>query len=209
MSQTFDVYPAENGLIKLTSIKGGERFTVAKMGYVGPNRLVTPSFVNIDQEPLNSCNAKFSEAASLATKDDRTLLGFHPTYMSRDIGVVKSQVGGYLEANSYSSRHSEHVILEAQHLTKTNKAHYYFKLLGQCPKMDEIVVRLADGTTINFNGEIEMYSYDKDILALQVQLPPNSRIRASFAQIIPKKDSILKMLSRIQYGQNSFQPKGV
>jgi len=213
MSRIFDVLVPASGMYFVQSSCGNQKFRASKYGVKGPNQILLPTYVDPQEEELLTMQGvdKFSKVETnldeVARKShDKQILAHRIDYASGNLQVVKSQVHQYVDANSHYADQQQVLQLSPNSFVPSNKATYYLHLKAVCSKMDFVEISLGTGDTLHINGEFELYGRDKSLLTMIARIPARASFRVSYSQILPQKDTILKLLSRSQYGQSPLQP---
>lgn len=213
MSRIFDVLVPSNGMYFVQSSCGPQKFRATKYGVKGPNQILLPSYANPQEEELLTWQGvdKFAQVSTnlddvARQSHDKQLLAHNIDYAAENLQVVKSQVHQYVEANTHYATQQQVLQLSPGSLVHSNKATYYLYLKAVCSKMDFVELSLGTGDNLQINGEFHLYGRDKSLTTLIARIPPRASLRISYAQILPQKDTILKLLSRSQYGQSPLQP---
>lgn len=212
MSRIFDVVLDKSSTHFVQSVCGNERFMIRFHGVAGPNQIILPSYANPQEQetiiwsPGVTARKVDSDLDTIArTSSDKEVLAHVIGYSSPGLQVVKSNLKQYIEGNSNYSVGQQILQLSPQHFIPSNKATYYLKLLAKASRTDYVEVSLGSGITLHLNGEFDYYCRDKTALSLIARMPTRAVFRVSYAQILPMKDTILKLLTRSQYGQSSLQ----
>ena len=213
MSRIFDVQLEKSGMYYVQSNCGHSRFRASKYGVAGPNQILLPSYIEPQSEELISWS-QGATGKKVATNLDevareshgKELLAHKIEYSSGDLQVVRSNVKQYVEATTHMAANTQVLQLAPMPIVNSNKATYYLRIESLCPKLDFVELAFGTGDTLLVNGNFELYGRDKSLLSVLAKIPGRSKFKISYAQILPKKDSILKILSRAQYGQNPLQP---
>lgn len=213
MSRIFDVQLEKSGMYYVQSNCGHSRFRASKYGVAGPNQILLPSYVDPKEEELISWSSGAVGRKVETNLDDvareshgKQITAHKIEYASGNLQVVRSNVQQYIEASTLMSGSTQVLQLAPMPVTNSNKATYYLKLKAVCPRLDFVELAFGTGDTILINGDFEIYGRDKSLLNLIAKIPHRSTFRISYAQILPQKDTILKLLSRVQYGKNPLQP---
>jgi hypothetical protein len=214
MSRIFDVILEQSGMYSVLSTCGKSRFRTRKYGTRGQNQILLPTYANEDEEEVLTWSANVSSARKVDTNldevaresHDKQLMAHKLEHTSKDLQVVRSGLHQYVEANNMFSAVQQVMQLGPLPITNSNKAAYYLKLNATCSRMDFVEVQFGTGDMIEINGDFNLFARDKTILNLIVRMPSRSKFRTSYSQILPAKESILKLLSRVQYGKSPIQP---
>jgi hypothetical protein len=207
MSRIFDVMLDAPGPYYVTGAKGDQRFKLDKYGTRGPNQVCLPDFQDdtavetlIFSKSATGTFVNSELSAPGLRTSEKQMIAHNLDYVAPNVEKVKSSVQQYWEL-----RNHEFVSQVAQFstppLTKSNKAIYLLKISATCSRMDFVEIQLGNGDRLSVCGDFVLYSRDLSAMTLMVKMPPKSYLRVSFAQILPQKDTILKLLSRSQYGQ--------
>ena len=214
MSRIFDVMLKESGMYYVYSSRGHSRFRIEKYGVRGPNQILLPEYANPEEDEILTWSDIVEKATKVETNlddvartsHDKQLLAHVIEHTSQDLQVVRSNLNQYVEATNYYSSLPQILQIAPLPLAGSNKATYYLKLVATCSKKDFVTLQFGNGESLEINGEFHLYARDKGILNMLVRVPSRGKFRTSYSQILPAKDTILKLLSRVQYGQSSFQP---
>lgn len=207
MSRIFDVLLEKSGMYTVQSVCGGQRFMLRKYGVAGPNQIILPSYKKPQEEEIlvwspgataRKVDSNLDEIAR--TSHDKQVLAPKIEHSSANVQVVKSNVKQYIEGDTHYSVTQQVLQLGPNPLTPSNKATYYLSLTAVCAKMDYVEVALGTGDTLFLNGDFDYYCRDRSALNLIARIPPRSVFRVSYSQILPVKDTILRVLTKAQYG---------
>jgi hypothetical protein len=212
MSRIFDVLLEQSGPYHALGEMGHQRFKLEKYGRVGPNQVCLPNFTNESQlETLifskgakgSFVNSELSEPGIRAASKE-----FQPhklEFVSDNIQKVQSYREKYWEFDDIEGRSSSVIQLSPNLLEKNNKSIYLLKIKAHCGRQDWVELQMANGDKLSVCGEFELYTRDVQALSILARIPYRGGFRVSYAQILPSKNSILKILSRSQYGQSPLQ----
>lgn len=210
MSQIFDVIAKSVGPVTIASQWAGQRISVTRLCYRGPNRFIVPTFQgNPPGIEFYSDGARIIKGASLRTDVSHELASFKLNHVGENTIAMHAVVRKFTEVNTLGIRTEGNAVLVPHEMVKINNATYYFKAKGMCAKQDLITLHSDDGAIIEFSGDIEMYSNEPKSLRLHVKVPGNAKVEMSYAQILKEKDSIMAKLTRMQYGKHTLQPQSL
>jgi hypothetical protein len=207
MSQIFDVIAEKTGLVTISGSCGQQHFEMTRMCYRGPNQFVVPQFIDPKVEPNYGCtetNYKFSGPIGSRVGSERA--HFDIVHHTPEVTALNAQVRQFTELSTQGKRYGGRVVLAPRNLTKINHATYHLILGGKCASQDEIELQFNDGSSLRFNGDLEMHSYNAASLSFFVLLPARAIVRLSYEQIMKLRDSIITKLARMQYGKDPIQP---
>lgn len=213
MSRIFDVLLEQSGPYHVLGEMGPQRFKLEKYGRLGPNQVCLPNFTNESQlETLifskgakgSFVNSELSEPGIRAANKEFQVHKLE--FASETIQKVQSSREKYWEFMDAEGQQSGVVQLAPALLEKNNKSIYLLKIKALCSKLDWVELQMANGDKLSVCGEFELYTRDVQALSILARIPYRGGLRVSYAQILPFKNSILKILSRSQYGQSPLQP---
>ena len=209
MSRIFDVLLEKSGTYTVNSVCGQERFMLRLYGVAGPNQVILPDYKNPqEQETLVwstgvTARKVDSDLDTIARESHgMQVLAHNIGHASNDLQVVKSNLRQYIEADSIYCMSPQMLQLIPAPVTNSNKATYYLYLRATAPRMDYVEVSLGSGITMHINGEFDYYCRERSAINLVARIPARSLFRASYSQILPVKDTILRVLTKAQYGQS-------
>lgn len=207
MSRIFDVLLEKSGTYTVQSLCGSQRFMIRKYGVAGPNQIILPSYKNPQEEEIlvwspgatgRKVESNLDEVAR--TSHDKQVLAPRIEHASANMQVVKSNLRQYIEGDTHYSSNQQVLQLSPNSLIPSNKATYYLMLEATCARMDYVEVALGTSDTLFINGNFDYYCRDRSALYLIARIPPRSIFRTSYSQILPIKDTILRVLTKAQYG---------
>jgi hypothetical protein len=210
MSRIFDVQLDAPGPYYALGVQGSNRFKLEKYGARGPNQMTLPAFANKDElETITfskGATGKFveSELSSPATYlIQHDIVAHDLVHKSNDLESVKSSIKQYWEV--HNRRHTAQVAqFSPKPHIRSNKATYLLDIHCNCSKTEFVELQLGNGDKLSVCGDFKLLSRDPSVLSVLAKMPGKSMLRLSYAQILPQKDSVLKLLARRQYGQGPF-----
>lgn len=213
MSRIFDILLEQSGPYYALGEMGDQRFKLEKYGRVGPNQVCIPNFAKDSHyETLTfSRNAKEqfvnSELSEPGIRASEKQFQVHKLEFASDsLQKVQSSREKYWEFQDQEGKQSAVVQLATTLLEKNNKSIYLLKIKANCSRQDWVELQLGNGDKLSVCGEFDLYTRDPQALSMMAKIPFRGSLRVSYAQILPFKNSILKILSRSQYGQSPLQP---
>lgn len=213
MSRIFDVLLEQSGPYYALGEMGDQRFKMEKYGRAGPNQICIPNF----EKDSHYETLTFSRNARETFVDtelsgpgvrmaEKTFQSHKVEFVSDNLNRVQSSKDKYWEFQDHTGIQSSVVQLAPTLLEKNNKSTYFLKIKANCSRQDWVELQLANGDKLSVCGELFLHTRDPQALSMLAKIPYRGSLRISYAQILPFKNSILKILSRSQYGQSPLQP---
>ena len=210
MSRIFDVLTHKTEKVSISANWAGQHMRMMRTCYRGPNRFLMPQFTGNPPGIQYASNIEtFKKADEVGNRNVSDMHHFKISYASDQVTALHAPVRQFTEASTLGSTVGGVVVFEPLNLQNTNSATYYVRLKAQCRMHSQITIDFDDGGSLEFVGEIELHSDDPRTLRFRAQLPPNSKLVASYSQVLRVRDSILKKLSRMHYGKDPFQPQSL
>lgn len=207
MSQIFEYLLESSRAVNIYDSMGEESWQVTHRGMKGLNQIILPTFATADRRiPESSIELRFipSSLDSLNIVQEEKLGSaqityFVPSHHNPELDTLISQVGRYTEIENHRSQHPISAQLAPRELESSNKSHFYISLSAISPRTERVQLQLGPNYLLSFRGAIELYLRDKSFLNIYATLPYGSKLRASYAQILPKRESLLSRLRKSQY----------
>lgn len=211
MSRIFEYLLENSSRIKIKESLGENYYSIESPGMRGLNQVILPRFKEAteNQTPETSLNLRPIPSAldtlnitNEIAQGNAHLAPLEIIGASPELDLLVSNVGNYTEAGNFRVYSSLPISLAPKSLEPSNRSNYYLSLKAVAPKMDPVEIHLGNGDIITFRGDIEIFFRDKSCLSFTAKIPFRSTLRASYAQILPAKESLLSRLRKTQYAIN-------